>query len=252
MTARAQPRRPDASRAQRSDAALGKLLERRNQTRMTDFRSLSEVAYQKLRQAVHEGVFKPNTHLTETDVAAWLQMSRTPIRDAMRRLTSEGLLANRPYHGTVVATLSEQDVLELYLVRELLEVAAAGWCAFNARKSEIHAMTEMLEAESRCLRDPHALIDLNRRFHQEICRGAHNRFLQKTLATIQDSIALLGESNLLNEARARASHRQHWAMLNAIKKRDRHAAERVARAHVQTSLAARLKSLQKPVVKAVK
>ena len=234
-------RRSEASSAKRSDAALGKLQERRAKAGLTVSGSLSEIAYQRLRQAIHEGVLQPNTHIAEIDLAGWLQMSRTPVRDAMRRLMSEGLLASEPYRGALVATLSEQDVLELYRVRELLEIAAAGWCAANAGEPEIRAMTAILETESRCLRDPHALIDLNRRFHQEICRGAHNRFLQKTLATVQDSIALLGKSNLLSEKRAQESHRQHWAILDAVKKRDRRAAERAARAHVETSLKERLK-----------
>lgn len=249
-TAKGGVRLARASTARRSDAALGKLLEQRSSGAVIDFRSLSEIAYHKIRQAIHEGVFAPNTHLTELDVAAWLQMSRTPVRDAMRRLMSEGMLANEPYRGTVVATLSEEDLSELYLVRELLEVAAAGWCALNASESELHTMSRTLEAEGQSLASPHALIDLNRRFHQEICQGAHNKFLEKTLATIQDFIALLGKSNLLNEARARISHRQHWELLNAIRKRDRHGAERVARSHVQTSLAERLKSIERSAKKA--
>ena len=129
------------------------------------------------------------------------------------------------------------------LVRELLEVAAAGWCAVNASDAEIRAMREMIEIESRQLDDASTLIDINRRLHQEICNGAHNGFLRKALATVQSSFALLGKSNLLSRQRAEASHQQHLAILAAIEQRDRVGAEQAARMHVQTSLAERLREL---------
>lgn len=250
MTRKNHVRSSHGERAASSEAALAKLLESagKAQPRVSD--SLSEIAYQRLREAIHEGVFEPNSHLGEVDVARWLQMSRTPIRDAMRRLTSEGLLANQPYRGTVVAALSTDDIRELYFVRELLEVAAVGLCAAHAGESHISAMKEIIEAESRSLRDPRSLIDLNRRFHREIYRSAPNRLLQKILGTIDGSIALLGKSNLLDKARAHQSHREHRNILNAIEKRDRQAAERAARAHVRTSLKQRLKRMAADPVRA--
>jgi len=227
-----------------SDKALARLVGRGGKGRSHAAPSLSERAYQALRRAIQEGILETNTHLTEVDLAAWLQMSRTPVREAMRRLESEGVLLNQPFRGAVVVTLEESDVRELFAVRELLEVAAARWCAVNARDAEIRAMKELIEAESGQLQDPRALIDLNRRLHQEICNGAHNQFLRKALSSVQSSFMLLGKSNLLSADRARASHREHRAILDAIEKRDLRGAEQAAKAHVQTSLHTRLKYLK--------
>ncbi|MGE5524772.1 MAG: GntR family transcriptional regulator [Rhodospirillaceae bacterium] len=218
----------------KSEQALVRLV-RNKRVAPAESRSLSHKAYAALRQAIQEGVLEASTHLTEVDVAQWLGMSRTPVREAMRRLESEGLLQNEPFRGAVIVTLGEADIKELYAVRELLEVEAAGACAERAQPTQIAAMRALVEDEANRLDDPRALIDINRRFHQAICDGAHNRFLQKALATIQSSFALLGKSNLLSPERARASHRQHVALLNAIAARDRKAAEEAARTHVRNS-----------------
>lgn len=240
-----QPSSPRTTRSGHGEKALVRLMEKRSRGRAPGAPSRSEIAYQQLRQAIQVGLIEPNIHLSEVDLAAWLKMSRTPVREAMRRLESEGLLLNQPFRGAVVMTLDETHIHELYAVRELLEVAAVGWCALHADESNIRAIREVLEQEGNWLRNPRALIDLNRRFHQEICNGAHNQFLVKTLGAIQSSFALLGKSNLLSEERARASHREHLAILNAIEKRDRKRAEEAARAHIQTSLQQRLKQYAK-------
>lgn len=236
-------RHRQSSPAKSSDAAFSRLLRKRNPAAARDTSSLSETAYRKIRQAIQIGTIGPNTHLTEMDLAAWLQMSRTPVREAMRRLESQGLLLNQPFRGAVVMTLSEGDVRDLFAVRELLETAAAGWCAQHATAAEVAAMRALIDEENRALAEPQTLIEINRRFHQAICEGAQNPFLRNALATVQSSTALLGRSNLLAAERARASHREHRAILVAIERHDRHGAARAARTHVQTSLKERLKRL---------
>ena len=235
------PKSHHAAAAGESGQALARLTKKRSEPGLPGSPSLSETAYQALRRAIQEGVIEPNTHLAEADLSAWLQMSRTPVREAMRRLESEGVVLNHPFRGAVVVTLGEDDMRQLYAVRELLEVAAAGWCALEASASDIRAMKEIVDEESRSLRDPRALIELNRRFHQEICNGAHNHFLLRTLAAVQNAHVLLGKSNRLSEDRARASHREHRLILSAIEKHDRKAAEKAMTLHVQLALRHRLK-----------
>ncbi|HEX2831068.1 MAG TPA: GntR family transcriptional regulator [Burkholderiales bacterium] len=226
-----------------ADAALARITGRRDKAPSPASQPLGERAYRALREAIHEGTIEPDTHLTEVDVAAWLQMSRTPVREAMRRLESEGVLRNQPFRGAVVVAIDERQLRELYAVRELLEVAAAGWCAANATEAQLDALREITAAESKATRDPRALSKLNRRFHDEICQGARNEFLLKALATVHTSFALLGKSNLLTAGRARVSIAEHRELLAAIEKRDTEAAEAAARKHVRRSLEQRLKEL---------
>ncbi len=235
-------RRPGRTAAAAPDGeVLAGLVAKRAKLESPDLPSLSEVAYRQLRRAIQGGMIESNVRLTETDLAEWLKMSRTPVREAMRRLQSEGLLLNQPFRGATVVGLDEHHLRDLYAVRELLEVAAVVWCASHANQDDINALEEILAKESTALQDAWTLIDLNQRFHQTICRGAHNEFLLRALSAIQSSFALLGKSNLLSEERARESHGEHLAILDAIRRQDSTAAERAARLHVQTSLSQRLK-----------
>jgi DNA-binding GntR family transcriptional regulator len=178
--------------------------------------------------------------MTEVDLASWLGMSRTPIREAMRRLQIEGLLLNQPFRGALVMRLDADDMRQMFAVRELLEPAAAAACAANAGAAEIAALRAILEQEAALLNDPAALIPLNRQFHDIILESARNQFLSKAIAGVYSLIPLLGDSNLLNGPHAREAHAQHQAIVDAIERHDAARAEAVAREHVRHSLKTRL------------
>lgn len=221
-------------------SALARLASRQPMQPSGDMRSLGETAVLEIRRAIQEGQLPTGTHLTETDIAEWLGMSRTPVREAMRKLESEGLLLNQPFRGAMVMRLDVEDIRQLFAVRELLESAAAGWCAENATASEIEALRELIRQEAEALSDPRALMALNRRFHDAILDAAHNHFLRKAAVGVQASFPLLGDSNLLDKPRARAAHAQHLTILKAIEARNVARAEAAAREHVRHSLEYRL------------
>jgi DNA-binding GntR family transcriptional regulator len=221
------------------DAALQRIAARRVPAG-GDTRSLAEVACDEIRRAIREGRVATGAHLTEVDLASWLGMSRTPIREAMRRLQSEGLLLNQPFRGALVMRLDADDMRQMFAVRELLEPAAAAACAANAGTAEIAALRAILEQEAALLNDPAELIPLNRQFHDIILESARNQFLSKAIAGVYSLIPLLGDSNLLNGPHAREAHAQHQAIVDAIERHDAARAEAVAREHVRHSLKTRL------------
>ena len=220
--------------------ALARLASRQPSQSGGDARSLGVVAAQEIRRAIQEGRLPTGTHLTETDIAEWLGMSRTPVREAMRKLESEGLLLNQPFRGAMVMRLDAEDIRQLFAVRELLESAAAGWCAQNGTAAEIEVMRDLIRQEAEALADPRALMALNRRFHDAVLDAAHNHFLRKAAVGVQASFPLLGDSNLLDKPRARAAHAQHLTILEAIEARNVVRAEAAAREHVRHSLVYRL------------
>lgn len=237
MAPRSRTRRP--ARSAPDDSALQRIAARRVPAG-SDGRSLAEVACDEIRRAIREGRVATGAHLTEVDLAAWLGMSRTPIREAMRRLQSEGLLLNQPFRGALVMRLDADDMRQLFAVRELLEPAAAAACALSAGSSEIAALRALVGQEAEQLDDPAALIPLNRQFHDIILESARNQFLSKAIAGVYALIPLLGDSNLLNGRHAREAHAQHLAILDAIERRDAARAEAVTREHVRHSLKTRL------------
>lgn len=239
----ARSRSKKSTRSAPDAGALARITARPVATR-DDSRPLAEVACDEIRNAIREGRIPTGAHLTEVDIAGWLGMSRTPVREAMRRLQSEGLLLNQPFRGAVVMRLDSEDMRNLYVVRELLEPAAAGWCAVNASAAEIEALRALLAEEQAKLQDPAALIRINRQFHNAVLEGARNPFLSKSIAAVYALLPLLGDSNFLVRPYARQAHEQHLAMVDAIARRDRAGAEAIARNHVQGSLGQRLARLQ--------
>lgn len=221
------------------DSALKRIASRRVPP-ADETRSLAEVACAEIRRAIREGRVPTGARLTEVDIATWLGMSRTPVREAMRQLQSEGLLLNEPFRGALVMRLDAEDMRQMFAVRELLEPAAASACARQASDTEIRALRQVLQREAKVLGNPAALIPLNREFHDLILEAARNQFLSKAIAAVYSLIPLLGDSNLLDEPHARAAHAQHRAILDAIEARDSLQAEAAAREHVRHSLEYRL------------
>lgn len=179
----------------------------------------------------------------EIELADWLQMSRTPVRDALRRLESEGMLAHEPRHGLVVARLDRQAVMELYVMRELLEGTAARLCARHASDMEVMDLLELVTAEKKLQGEFEALARHNQRFHEAVRRGAHNRYLEKALNAVNDSMGLLGRSQMLLPHRAQIALEEHAELARAIERRDAEGAEAAARRHVLAAQRERLKVL---------
>lgn len=205
--------------------------------------SRSEHVYRRMRDAIQQGEFKPGRRVMEIEVAEWLNVSRTPVRDAIRRLEAEGMLEHAPRNGLVVARLDRQAVMELYVMRETLEGTAARLCARHASDMEILDLAELIERERQIQGDPEAIARHNGRFHAAIHRGAHNRYLEKSLATVNDSMWLLGRPLMLLPHRAQAALDEHARIFEAIQRRDPDAAEEAARQHVRAAQRERLKRL---------
>lgn len=202
-----------------------------------------EHVYRRLRDAIQHGEFKSGERLMELEVAEWLKVSRTPVRDAMRRLEAEGMLEHEPHTGLVVARLDRQAVMELYVMRETLEGTAARLCARHASDMELQELADLVERERGLAGNYAELARHNRRFHEAIHRGAHNRYLEKSLAAVNDSMGLLGTPLMLLPHRAENAAAEHARIVEAIMRRDPEAAEDAARQHVRAAQRERLKRL---------
>ena len=177
------------------------------------------------------------------EVAAWLQVSRTPVREALRRLETEGLLTFEAWRGVVVADLDRQQVGELYAMREVLEGAAARLAARHIDDCEIDCLEILLERAEAASADPEALAAINRQLHEAIHGAAHNRYLTQTLEQLRNALALLRGTTFALPGRAEAAAVEHRAIVTAIRERDPEAAEAAARAHIAAAQRARLRLL---------
>lgn len=201
---------------------------------------LGQVAYEAIREAIEKGNLKPGERVSEYMVAQWLKISRTPAREGLRRLESEGLLTRHAQRGLVVATLDNDAMHELYAAREVLEREAAGQAARRASDAEIETLKHLVEAEASIAEDPKRLYEHNLVFHQLIYRAAHNRYILKFLNTISDAIAThRSTSTLVQPSRRQSVIKEHRAIVAAIARRNEEAARTAAGAHIKSALKAR-------------
>lgn len=203
--------------------------------------SRGEYVHQKLLGAIRSGRYNAGERVREAEVADWLAVSRTPVREAFRRLQSDGLLVFTPWRGVIVAELDQQQVIELYAMRRVLEGTAARLAAQHAADSEIANLEEIHARAAAAHADPDSLADLNQRFHHAIYSAAHNRYLLKALSSLRDALALLRPTTYTLADRPEKAQREHAKILDAIRDRDAETAEEVANAHLGQAERARLK-----------
>lgn len=207
---------------------------------------LGDFAYRILRDTIRSGKIVPHEHLREADVAQWLNISRTPVREAFHRLASESLLINGPWNGVMVADLDVQQLTELYAVRESLEGTAAGLAAYHATTAELDMMDKIIALEATENKHSEKCVVVNRDLHQTIYRAAHNRYLLQSLNTVVDALGLLHHSTFVLPGSIEQAHREHVQIVAAIRERRAERAEELAREHVRHSLTMRLQ-LHKPI-----
>jgi DNA-binding GntR family transcriptional regulator len=204
--------------------------------------SRAELAYKRLREGIRAGEFRPGQRLREAELATRLNVSRTPVREAIRRLASDGLIEVAPSRGMMIINLEKQQVRELYALRETLEGAAARMAAQHASPAEIETMHELLDA-GRAAEEPREIARLNLLFHRAIQDAAHNRYLGQALVQLSDSLALLPGTTFEVPGRPEVAHAEHMAVVAAIESRAPEKAEELARHHIAMAGSTRIRMM---------
>lgn len=202
-----------------------------------------EAAYRHIRNAIQSRQLKPGERLREIDLAKHAGLSRTPIREALSRLETEGLVSRDPMRGVVVAQLDTSMLSELYYMREVLEGTAARLVAQHASDVEISILDDLCQQYEAALGDEAALTDSNRRFHETLYRFSHNRYLLNMVTVLHDALSLLGGTTLSHAERAEETLREHRAVTAAIRARDADAAEQALRAHIRAAHKVRMQKI---------
>ena len=172
-------------------------------------------AYALILQAIDRGLYRPGDRLVESELAERFGVSRTPIREALQRLETQGLLA-RDGRSLIVASLDHGQMAQLYVVRAELEGLAARLAAQHASPEEIRVMQEMVAADQALVSDPDALALANRRFHRQIHLASHNTYLVQQLDLVHRSMALMATTSLAAEGRGPVALEEHSEIVAAI------------------------------------
>ena len=198
-----------------------------------------------LRQAIMTGRFAPGARLVERELCETLGVSRTSVREALRKLEAEKLVRSVPHKGPVVAVMTKQEASELYALRALLEGFAAHEFARLADDSAIARFGEVarelrVEATARnqagVLRAKTALYDV-------LLDNCGNSLIKEFLTSLYSRVNLLRATSLMHPERLPASLREIDKLYKALKARDGEAAQQAARIHVQNAEKAAMRML---------
>jgi DNA-binding GntR family transcriptional regulator len=198
-----------------------------------------EYVYAELRAAIGSGRLLPGERLRETEIADHLGVSRTPVREALKRLETDGLVAFNQPRGLIVKELSQVQILELYAMREVLEGAAARFAGEQASALEIDALKHLLAIQL-AAKTPGEAAAANRQLHDALTRAAHNEYLLRAMNVLTDALALLGKTTYTVPGRMASGAQENAEIVEAIARRDPEAAERSARRHILAAGAVRL------------
>lgn len=203
----------------------------------------------EMRRRIISGELVPGESLSEIALAEAFGVSRTPVREALKQLQTEGLVEIRPRVGTFVTTPSRREINELFEMKELLEGAAARLLAHRGRVPELERLEQnLVEADAAVARDDRdRYAALVQEFHDVLIAGADNAKLEAHYRMLMNQLAYarLVNTSLSQPGRVLQSDQEHHRVLELIAAKDGDSAERVMREHVRASRRALMAGLDR-------
>ena len=196
--------------------------------------ALYEEVAERLRQRIFAHELPPGTWIDEQALAEDYGISRTPLREALKVLASEGLVTLKPRRGCYVTELSASDIQEIFAIISMLE----GRCAYEATEKGSDAAFARLEAIQDTLEkaatsgDIPAYFEANQEFHLELWQMSGNRWLLQVIQDLRKVLKLTRYQSLSLDGRLQKSMEEHRELLAAIKSKDPQLAEQVMKRHL--------------------
>ena len=203
-------------------------------------KTLAQSAYEALRVLILSGELKPGERLVERELARRVNVSRTPLREALQRLERDGLAANKPGLGYVTVAFDPRVVADIYELREVLELHVCGAAAERISDTGVRALAEIQLAldrfeakESLSVDQLREEVELGFRIHEIIAQEAGNALICETLMQLYDRLRLLEWIDVLWIDKWPVTRHEHRDLVAAIAARDPARAVAVARTHLQ-------------------
>ncbi len=214
---------------------------------LDSYKPLRELVLDAIREAIINGNLKPRERLMEIQLAEELGVSRTPIREALRKLELEGFIVMIPRKGAYVADISFKDIADVYEIRAALEGLAAALAAERITDEELEEMERFLvgKAEAIANNDMEKLVDVDTRFHEIIYQASRNERLSTIINNLREQIQRCRITSLSVPGRMKESLQEHRAIVEAIQSRDIQLARQVAQDHIENAENIMMESLKK-------
>ena len=197
------------------------------------FTSRADAVFDKLESEILTGVYKKGDILTETELSKILNVSRTPIREAIRRLEQENLIKETT-KGSEVIGISQKDILDIYDIRLKIEGVATRLCAENITQEELKEMEEAIDLQEFYTFKSEAdkIKGTDSRFHELIFKNSGSEVYKSILSSLHKKIQLCRKNSVSQGDRAKQAVTEHREIFNAIKDRNGSLAEELMVKHI--------------------
>jgi len=215
--------------------------------RLDSYQPLREVVCEALREAIISGVLKPGERLMEIQLAEELGVSRTPVREAIRKLELEGFVIMIlelegfvimiPRRGTYVADLSIKDINEVFEVRTSLEVLAAGLATERITDDELEKMERLLVHIGEYIEkgDMDKIVEADSQFHDILYQATRNDRLVQIISNLREQLTRFRSISMAYPGRLKNTLEEHSRLVEALAARDQQLAERLATEHMENT-----------------
>lgn len=203
--------------------------------KLDSYKPLREIVLEALREAIINGVLEPGERLMEIQLAEEMGVSRTPVREAIRKLELEGFVVMIPRKGAYVAGVSYKDVKDVFEIRAALEGLAAGLAAEKITDDELEQLERVLHYE----KEPDTLEEMvqsDTDFHALLYKASRNERLTVILANLREQIQRFRTTSLAVPGRPRYAIQEHRAIVDAVARHDVEEAQALATAHIENAV----------------
>ena len=215
--------------------------------KLDNYKPLREIVFESLREAIINGVLKPGERLMEVQLAEEMGVSRTPVREAIRKLELEGFVIMVARKGAYVAGISMKDVADVFEIRAALEGLAASLAAERITDEEKEEMERLLVRKAACVEagDYDSLTEIDTQFHELLYKASRNERLMQIISNLREQINRFRMVSLAFPGRGREALEEHKKMAEAIAERNAALAQALAQEHIENAENALLEAMQK-------
>lgn len=198
--------------------------------------SMADIVFNKIEDAILSGEFSQGDIITELKLCEQLNVSRTPVREALTRLKQEGLIKESG-KGAVVIGINNKDLFDIYEVRMRIEGLAAAKCAATITDEQLKELNETLELQEfyTAKNQPDSIKELDSKFHEQIYSYCQNKTLENMLSELHRKVKRYRKTSVSNPERANMAVKEHREIFEAISAHDPQLAEKLTEKHIKNA-----------------
>lgn len=213
--------------------------------KLDNYKPLREMVFESLREAIIQGRLRPGERLMEIQLAEEMGVSRTPVREAIRKLELEGFVVMVPRKGAYVAGISVKDIVDIFEVRAALEGLAAGLAAERITDEEMDQLERSIhKINVSGEEDLKAIVEGDTSFHALVYKASRNQRLVQIIINLQEQINRFRVTSLSQPGRSKIALDEHTKIVEAISDRNVELSQQLATEHIENAEQSLLNALR--------